>query len=508
MTDGVDALTYHAETVHTPASVRAGHRLDFENKPRPSKVYEDLPRRSLPGFCPPRQPTLAVIATPTPDGDPRWGSVDAAFLANCCYHSGGITKRIRRGDRELLFRAAACTGALYHVDLYLVAGECGDLSAGVYHYDPTSHAVTVLREGDHRGTLAAATGNHAAVAEAPCSIVATSTWWRNAWKYRERTYRHAFWDAGTVLANVLATSHALDRRANVVLGFADAPVAELVGVEPSREAPLAVVPLGQGETVPSPTEPASLDPATRPLSPEEREYALITEAYTASSLPDGDAAAAWRDPPATNVGRRDHEGGSRVPLEPAEADELERSPLDDTVHRRGSCREYRRDPLPARTLATVLDRATRGVPIDVVGNEAPPLAFADAYVAVHAVAGIEPGLYHYHPEPGELERLATGEFRRECGHATLDQRLGADAAAVVFFLADLEQVVERYGDRGYRVAQFEAAATAGRCYLAAYAHADVGATGLTFYDEVVTDLFSPRAAGQAPLFCWTVGRPA
>ena len=30
----------------------------------------------------------------------------------------------------------------------------------------------------------------------------TSTFWRNAWKYRSRTYRHFGWDNGTIVANI------------------------------------------------------------------------------------------------------------------------------------------------------------------------------------------------------------------------------------------------------------------------------------------------------------------
>ena len=63
-------------------------------------------------------------------------------------------------------------------------------------------------------------------------------------------------------------------------------------------------------------------------------------------------------------------------------------------------------------------------------------------------------------------------------------------------------------DRGYRAAQLEAALTAGRLCLATYAHRDLGGTGLTFFDDLVTELFEPRAAGQTPMFLYTVGRPA
>src|SRR6185369_16337447 len=137
---------------------------------------------------------------------------------------------------EIFFRAAACTGALYHIDVYAVCAELPDLPAGVYHFGPHDFALRRLREGDHRATLIAATASESAVATAPVVLVLTSTFWRNAWKYRARTYRHCYWDAGTLLANFFAAAASVHLRAGAVLGFADAAVNALVGIDPAREA--------------------------------------------------------------------------------------------------------------------------------------------------------------------------------------------------------------------------------------------------------------------------------
>ncbi|SFC28515.1 SagB-type dehydrogenase domain-containing protein [Halobiforma haloterrestris] len=559
----VGALEYHERTKHSPRSVRAaGPGLDFENKPRPYKVYTDRPTEPLAErIRPPQQPALAAIAEPTPDGwravvddpadDARVGP-DRETVTTCCYYAAGITKEIALRDRTKPFRAAATTGALYHVDLYVV---CGDLEgtgragavprglpAGVYHFDPRTCSLDVLREGDYRGALAAASGDDA-VADAPLSVVATSTWWRNAWKYEDRTFRHAFWDSGTTLANLLAVAHALDYRAEVVTGFADRPVAELLGVDPAREAPLEIVPIGAGGPAPDAPDLEPIDHETKPLSPNEREFPLIQEAWRAGTLEDGDEAQAWRNTrPAGPIGTRDPGDGERVPLEPVDPETASSRPLHRTIRRRGSCREYEREPISFRKLSTVLDRAVRGVPMDVRRESSTPragtaraersedpdeasggtasgerharredepsLSFVDAYLVVNAVDGLESGAYHYHPEAGELESLRAGEFRREAAHLALDQPLGGDAAVCLAFLTDLEAVVDAFGDRGYRVAQLEAALTAGRLYLATYAHRSLGGTGLTFYDDVVSDFFAPRAAGQTPAFFYTMGRPA
>ncbi|WP_243637742.1 SagB/ThcOx family dehydrogenase [Natrarchaeobius oligotrophus] len=598
-----DALEYHDRTKHSPRSVRAGGRgLDFENKPTPSKEYLDLPTVAMADrIRPPQQPALAAVAEPTSDGSPRRGRPDLEALTCLCYYAAGITKTFDVGGRSVAFRAAATTGALYHVDLYVVCTALDGLEAGVYHFDPQTLSLDVLRTGEYRSLLAAAT-NHDDVANAPLSIVATSTWWRNAWKYEDRTFRHAWWDSGTTLANLLAVAHALDYRAEIVTGFADERVATLLGVDPEREAPLEIVPVGRdsdGAAAFDAPELDPIDPDTAPLSPNEKSFPRIHGAWRAGRLEDGSAVRSWRTDTSTGVptvGIRAGGDGERISLEPVDAETASSRPLHETIRHRGSCREYDRDPISFRKLSTVLDRAVRGVPMDVrregersepsekragvaghasregersepsekragvaghasregersepsekragvagperseVADEAsgesasredersessekqhvssenqPPLSFVDPYLIVTGVDGLESGTYHYHPAAGELERLRSGEFRQEASHLALDQRLGGDAAVCLYFLSDLEEIVDAYGDRGYRIAQLEAAVTAGRLYLATYAHRALGGTGLTFYDDLVSDFFAPRSEGQTPMFLYTIGRPA
>jgi hypothetical protein len=87
----------------------------------------------------------------------------------------------------------------------------------------------------------------------------------------------------------------------------------------------------------------------------------------------------------------------------------------------------------------------------------------------------------------------------------LEQPLGGDAAAVIYWLAPLDAITRAFGDRGYRVANLEAGLAGGRAYLAAYAQG-FGASGLTFYDDLVVEFFSPHAAGKDAIFVTALGR--
>jgi nitroreductase len=122
------------------------------------------------------------------------------------------------------------------------------------------------------------------------------------------------------------------------------------------------------------------------------------------------------------------------------------------------------------------------------------------------VLGLKPGTYVFGRERNALELLKEGEFRVEAHHLGLEQQLPADACVDIFFLADLTRILEQFGNRGYRAIQLEAGAIGGRMYLATYAQR-LGATGLTFFDDDVTNFFSPRAKGKSVIFLLAIGKP-
>ena len=105
-----------------------------------------------------------------------------------------------------------------------------------------------------------------------------------------------------------------------------------------------------------------------------------------------------------------------------------------------------------------------------------------------------------------LELLKPGDFSEKASYLTLEQPLGGDASATIFFMADLKTVFASLGNRGYRAAQLEAGIIGGKIYLAAYALGR-GATGLTFFDDDVTEFFSPHAAGKSCMLVVSVGVP-
>jgi SagB-type dehydrogenase family enzyme len=507
------AWAYHGATKHSYASIRTNpHFLDFANQPLPFKIYPTLKPSRLPGEL--RQSGIAALSAIAESVLARTSAhtnaaPDLEALAQLLHLSAGITRHRKYPGGEIFFRAAACTGALYEVELYLVCGDLADLQAGVYHFAPAEFGLRQLRAGDYRGVLVEATGGEPAIAHAPLTIVCTCTYWRNAWKYQARTYRHFGWDNGTLLANLLAVATALGLPAKVVCGFVDSTVNGLLDVDSRREVAFSLVAVGHNcgssaqaaSRISGEISPLGLE--TVPLSRHEVDYPLMREMHAASSLHLPEEVAAWRGlSPPTNL---PPPAGPPVPLQPLSDAEMPRDPIEQVILRRGSSRKFARTPITLPQLSTLLDRASRGVPADFLEPMGSQLN--QLYLIVHAVEGLETGAYVFHRDRGVLECLRQGDFRDQAGYLGLEQQLPADAAVDIFFLADFRPIFERFGNRGYRAVQLEAGILGGNFYLAAYAQR-LGATGLTFYDDEVTSFFSPQAEGKSAIFLVAVGNRA
>jgi SagB-type dehydrogenase family enzyme len=472
-------------------------------EPLPYKIYSTLEPLPLPDKSPPfTMPALdAVAATgelPTAQAIPGRDT-----LASLCLLSNGILKRGSHGTgRVIEYRAAGGTGARYHLELYLVCGDLPGLDAGVYHYGAHDHALRPLRRGDYRSLLAEASGAAPAIVQAPAIVVATSTFWRNAWRYQARAYRHVYWDLGTTLSNLLAVAAAADLPAQIVMGFAEPEVNRLLAVDGERESAVALVALGrQSAAAASPPPVVPLDLPTRPISAREIVFPEITAMHTASSLASGAEAAAWRGQPLRRTPLSP--GANLIPLHPLGPGALPDTPIDAVIRRRRSTRHYATDhPLPFAAFSTLLDRTSRGIAMDCLDPAAEPLN--DQYLIVNNVEQLDAGTYVLHPRSGGIELLAHGNMQAEAARLACAQHYAAEAHVNVYYLADLEPILERYGNRGYRVAQLEAALHAGKVHLAAHA-LGLGAVGSTAVDDEVIRFFSPHAAGKSYMFVIVFG---
>ncbi len=461
--DASTAREYHEATKLRPGESTQRRLIDVELIPKQYKRYVGLPSVRLP-----------------PPGDPD-GPLTLPALSALLHYSAGIIRRQHVNGRDLEFRAASCTGALYHIELYLVCSDIEDLRAGVYHYDAPAETLHSLRTGDHRAVFAEAAGITESKAEA--FVVMTSTFWRNAWRYEERAYRHTFWDSGTISANLLALAEARGLSPRLHAGFIDDIVNHLLGLDSHREAAICAVTLGSGADYAAKPEVETISEPTEPLSKAEIEYPLIWRTHEATNLPHAPALGQWLDA----------QPGHTQPASSVQSS----AALEDTIGKRGSARHFKNVPITRPEFGGLLDAFTQPIAADFP-------SLSQAFVIVNNIEGLPKGLYHSDTQAQRLPRLERGDFTTTATQLALDQPAAGEAAVNIYFITNLDEVTATLGERGYRAAQLEAGLRGGRVYIKA-TELGLRATGLTFYDDEVAKLFG-QGEDAIVLFLIVVGR--
>jgi SagB-type dehydrogenase family enzyme len=495
---GESALRYHEATKHSELSVRmSGHYLDWDNKPSPFKVYKNLPSIVLPRKFPhPYQETLCAIKG---EDSPKTGEVNLQNLTEILYFAGGLTRKMRIRDETFYMRAASATGALYPIELYVISNGIHDLQSGVYHFDPLTFELNQIRDRSLSSKIAASTGE--ATASSPAVIVFTSLAWRNAWKYEARSYRHWFWDAGVIAANLLATCSAEGLNPRLLMGFVDKDVDQILGLGQNQEATVALATIGTSpkkleDDLPATTQ---LHLTTEPISTSQEDYPIIWETNKSSELVNPIEIDSWRKGLTSSTVTTSN--GPKFPLSPSIR---KTSSLADVILRRGSTRRFAQKPISFEALSTIIDASTGPIPLDFLSRND---SLIDFYLIANDVQGLPPGAYYHDRGAKSLRQLKEGKLRYVSGYLCLDQLLFSDASVVFFLVTDLHRTLNDLGNRGYRAAQFEAGIRAGKIYLSAYS-LRMGASGSTFFDDAVTEFFSPQAKDMSTMIAVGIGAPA
>jgi hypothetical protein len=197
---------------------------------------------------------------------------------------------------------------------------------------------------------------------------------------------------------------------------------------------------------------------------------------------------------------------NRRPISPPQQNSLPviDASLAEVILMRGSTRRFSKSSLPFKTLSSVLYSSTRGIPVDFLARD---LSLIDVYLICNDIEDLASGGYFYNRKSNTLDLLKMQTSREIAGYLCLGQPLFSQASAVLFLMTDLHQALNSLGNRGYRASQFEAGVIAGKIYLSAYAHG-IGASGSTFFDDAVTEFFSPHADKKSTMIVVGVGKPA
>ncbi len=141
------------------------------------------------------------------------------------------------------YRAAPSAGALYPLEVYLVAGSVAGLSAGIYHYRPGEHDLIQLRTADLRKELASAAYGQSFMQTAAAVLVITGVYERTRKKYGQRARRYVHMEVGHAAQNVYLQAEARGLGTLIMGAFDDGRVQVVLGL-PEDHQPLGLMPVG------------------------------------------------------------------------------------------------------------------------------------------------------------------------------------------------------------------------------------------------------------------------
>lgn len=143
-----------------------------------------------------------------------------------------------------MYRTAPSAGALYPVDIYLLAGEVTGLESGFYQYLSHDHVLIRVKKTDLRESLMQAAINQKSISKAPVVLVLTGVMERSRPKYDERAERYVYIESGHIAQNIALQVAALNLGTLDIGAFNDARVKSALDL-PAGTEPILLLPIGK-----------------------------------------------------------------------------------------------------------------------------------------------------------------------------------------------------------------------------------------------------------------------
>lgn len=474
---------YHEKTVYRRGALGGGF-LNWNSRPEVFKTYRGLPSVTLAAEIQGgHKPFFQVLWEHPQAGSPE---LDVKKLSRILHLTYGITARSGQGPDAFFFRSVPSAGALYPCEVYVAVQDVSGVEDGLYHHDLARNRLVRLRFG----RFLPSTGAWGA------AFFITTLFYRSSWKYRDRAYRYCLLDAGHLVENALLVLKSEGLEPHLFDLFADKDVNAFLGVDPQKEACVAVICVprevswSSSPDLGGPQEFHGLEAVSRvdPVQPEACAMSLsdvvprdILDAHRATELGVLGTLKGKSIAGQDTVARDGMEAeGMRIPRPENVPESLS---FEETIRRRRSHRNY-------------VSSAVSGPIWKALWNSLdlqPALCSSlELFIACGGTEGLPAGIYSWNAAEGEARIVQTGDFRRASTRACLDQEWLRQALFHFAWAVRWETVFSRHGPRGYRSAMLDAGRLGQRVYLASTA-LGLGCCGIgAFYDEELRDVFQLR----------------
>jgi SagB-type dehydrogenase family enzyme len=187
--------------------------------------------------------------------------------------------------------------------------------------------------------------------------------------------------------------------------------------------------------------------------------------------------------------------------------------LDDAIQNRRSIRDFSKKALTMNQLSYLLWAST-GINRKEYGFElrTTPSAGAlypiETYLVINNVENILQGTYHYNIKHHLLEKIKTGDFRKEISKAALDQIMCYHAAVVFIWTAIFNRSKCKYGERAYRYIYLDAGHIAENIALSATSLKLGSCQIAALYDDEVNQLIDIDGKKESTVYMSVIGIPS
>lgn len=473
--------TYMQKTFYGLADIFSeGHGEEGDpGEPLKFKIYQDVTQYPL---CQSLQLTLGdarcsffpfhKLHSPVPGVS----ALSRPLLSALLYYTFGFSRHdTGEGVRWPFHRLIPSARCFYPNELYLWIPEIDLLPAGIYQYDNLHHSLACLRRGDYRDLLSAILGND--LHDSLAVLLISSHFWKNAFRYRNFSYRLCSQEAGIVAGNALLVAGALGLQGRIHYQFLDRPANRLLGFESLEESLFAAIPLFPAEARDLPWQPRStlltaeylleeiesispqhiklgtLDPDLCPLVIEMDQYSFM------ESTGEFVTAATERLPACD-------ESEQRIFPPPVLDKELE---LAWALHRRHSgdmlftplqC------PLSQEAFWEII-RYSLSPYLNDLNHEANMRT--QLYIAINSVEGLEQGIYRLCNHCGTLHEVERRDVTQDTFLIHNSPTVACHTANIVcYIVADYLSLDAVFGNRSYRIMNMENGLVAQRlCVMSA-----------------------------------------
>jgi len=217
--------------------------LDWDSRPEKYKTYDN---------------PIEVIALPPPKvsaGKGLWDLLEQRrtrrtykpeplrldMVAQLLWAANGKT----RESREAILRTAPSAGALYPIELYVMANRVEGLDRGIYHYNVAGHNLAFIRKGDYSDEAALGSLGQAMLTKSGAVIFMSAVIQRCRWKYGQRAYRYIYLDAGHVAQNVCLAGGALSLGICPIGAFYDDELNDILKLDGTEETVIYALAVGK-----------------------------------------------------------------------------------------------------------------------------------------------------------------------------------------------------------------------------------------------------------------------